>query len=69
MMKTTPCEARATMLALREGLSAEQFVDEMWRRRVAEHPCQPKSKGKWPALVYSRPDNVTVLSAKRGAKK
>lgn len=68
MTKIIPTEARATMLALREGLSADQFVDEMWRRRVAEHPCQPKAKGRWPALIYSKPDNVTILAKRRARK-
>lgn len=65
-MKIIPHEARATVLALREGLTVDQFVDEMWRRRIAEHPCQPKAEGRWPCLIYSRPSNVTPIRKARG---
>lgn len=65
-MRIIPTEARAAMLALRDGLTSQQFVDEMWRRRVAEHPCQPDAKGRWPCLVYSAPSNVTPIREARG---
>lgn len=39
-----PTEARATMAAYREGRTLEEYLSDIWARRVAEHPPAPRVK-------------------------
>lgn len=63
-----PTEARATMVALRQGRTLAQFLDEMWSRRRAEKPPgRITSKGKWPFNRDAQTDtnNVTEIRPRK----
>ena len=43
-----PQEARFAMAALREGVSLETYLDDVWCRRDAVQGPQPKASAQWP---------------------
>lgn len=50
-----PDEARRHIMSLRDGVSEQQFLDEMWQRRYLAHGHPKKArKASWP-LVLKRP--------------
>ena len=73
MIRTISCEARATIQALRDGLTLEQYLNSMWDRREAENPREAKASKGWPygsskpstsKPKAALPENVTKLVKK-----
>lgn len=60
-------EARATLAAIREGLTEQQYVDAIWARRVAAQPSKKRPRWKFPLLkaAAAKPSNVTAIRKAR----
>lgn len=59
-------ENRATMAAYREGRTLEEYLSDIWPRRVAEHPPTPRVKRrrmKFP--LQANVSNVTPIKRVR----
>lgn len=61
-----PTEARATLAAIREGLTEREYIDAIWARRVATQPSKKRPRWKFPLLQpATKPSNVTAIRKAR----
>ncbi len=63
-----PTESRAQLAAIREGLTEAEYVDAIWRRRLAEHRIlrARKPSPSWPIVrAADLPANVMPMRKRK----
>jgi hypothetical protein len=57
-----PTEARATIVALREGTTEDKFLDYIWEKRAMEHPRETRARGAWPFVRLAEKISAVVAA-------
>jgi hypothetical protein len=58
-----PTEARATIVALREGTTEDKFLDYIWEKRAMEYPRESRSRGAWPFVRLAEKVSAAMAAA------